>query len=74
VPLVEVKSGWRYLIWACLAVFVLSTIGTGLKGITVFAMRRRISARVERWICERGHRQLDELHAQWPDSPPTPES
>lgn len=63
-PLIEVKSGWRYAVWTCLGVFVLSTIGTGLKGITVLDLRRTISGRVERWICERGQRKLDELHAQ----------
>jgi hypothetical protein len=75
IPLIEVKSVWRYAIWACLGVFVLSTVGTGLKGVTVLDIRRGISDRVEHWICARGHRKLDELHAEAiAPSEPTPQS
>jgi hypothetical protein len=63
-PLIEIKGAWRYIVWVCLAVFLLLTVGTGVKGITIFDIRRWVSARVERWICERGHRRLDELHAR----------
>jgi hypothetical protein len=34
-PLIEVKGGWRYAVWACLIIFVLSNIATGVKGLTI---------------------------------------
>lgn len=63
-PLIGIESGWRYIVWACLAVFLLVNIGTAMKGITIIGIRRDVSERVESWICQRGHRKLDELHAQ----------
>ena len=64
VPLIEVKSPWLYVVWACLGVFVLSIIGTALKGITILDIRSHVSTRIEERICERGNRKLDALHAR----------
>jgi hypothetical protein len=63
-PLVEVKGGWRYMIWTCLGVFLLLNIATAFRGTTLFGVRRTVSERVEEWLCKRGHQKLDELHAR----------
>jgi len=63
-PLIEIKNGWRYIGWACLAVFLLLNVGAGIKGITILGIRRSVSGKVEHWLCERGQRKLDELHGQ----------
>jgi hypothetical protein len=63
-PLIEIKSGWRYLVWACLVVFFVLNVVTGIKGATILDIRRAFSGRVEKWTCERGNRKLDELHAR----------
>jgi hypothetical protein len=63
-PLIEIQSGARYIVWACLAVFLLLNIGTAIKGITILSIRRMVARRMEDWLCQRGHRKLDELHAR----------
>jgi hypothetical protein len=63
-PLIDVKGDWRYVICTCVGIFIVFTIATSLKGITVFELRRGVSRRVEHWICKRGHRELNALYAE----------
>lgn len=72
VPLLEIKSdGWRDVVWICLAVFLaLTAFAVIVKHVPVLGLKRAVAKQVaDRWR-ERGHRQLDELHAKATEPPP----
>jgi hypothetical protein len=64
-PIAEIKPlGWKIVMWACVAIFFGLTIsGIAVKGVSVFDLRQELSEGVERRWRGRGHRKLDELHA-----------